>query len=317
MKLTNEQITSLTFGAVAIEEREDGLHFFKCTKRQIAAWTALSESLGERAEVTTTGVRLDLHTDARELRISGDGRFEVLINGLLRASLTPNGEESVSLALTDPLGAPQDEVRVTLVFPSHGCGILREVELVGATYARPHEFKKKLLFYGDSITQGWKSDWNCLSYAWRVTQFFDAESIIHGVGGGYFHPDLVDRVPLDPDAIVVAFGTNDFGKRETTDELRRYAQGFMDRIAEEYPDKTVFCISPIWRAVQEKPMGSFAECRAVIIDEALAHGFVHVDGLELVPPLPELFTDPNPLHPGDLGFGIYAENLIRVMAREL
>ena len=37
---------------------------------------------------------------------------------------------------------------------------------------------------------------------------------------------------------------------------------------------------------------------------------IHVDGLSLVPPIPEFFADTN-LHPNDLGFSLYAENLCR------
>ena len=38
MKLTYEQIKQITTGAIEIEQQEDGIHFYKCTKKQIAAW---------------------------------------------------------------------------------------------------------------------------------------------------------------------------------------------------------------------------------------------------------------------------------------
>ena len=87
----------------------------------------------------------------------------------------------------------------------------------------------------------------------------------------------------------------------------------MDLLAAEYQGKKIFCISPTWRAAQEKPMGHFRDCRCVVIEEAEKHGFIHINGLELVPPDPAFFADATPLHPNDLGFGIYAENLIRKM----
>ena len=58
------------------------------------------------------------------------------------------------------------------------------------------------------------------------------------------------------------------------------------------------------------PMGSFAECRRILASEAEARGMIHIDGLSLVPPLPELFAD-EWLHPNALGFGFYGENLTR------
>ena len=42
MKLTNQQMQNLTVGALWSEEKEDGLHFYKCTKKQIASLIILS-----------------------------------------------------------------------------------------------------------------------------------------------------------------------------------------------------------------------------------------------------------------------------------
>ena len=56
MKLTNQQILSVTVGAVHTEQIADGIRFYKCTPKQINAWYAQRQTLGERAE-TTTGIR--------------------------------------------------------------------------------------------------------------------------------------------------------------------------------------------------------------------------------------------------------------------
>lgn len=314
MKLSVNDIKKITFGTVRIEEREDGMHFFKCTDKQIAAWTALSETLGARAE-TTTGVRLDFHTDSKALTFEASGNFEVYINDLYRDKL--NMDElggKATVALNDPLGDELYDIRVTLIFPSHAVGVLKSVELDDGAYVKPHVFDTKLLFIGDSITQGWDSGYDSLSYAWRVTRFFNAESIIHGVGGGYFHKTIFDSIDFDPDTVIIALGTNDFGKNPTADDLRRNASEFMDEIASEYKGKKIFYISPLWREVQEKPMGKFQLCREVLIEEATKRDFIHINGLDLVPPCPVFFAD-MVLHPNALGFGIYAENLIRELQK--
>ena len=64
-------------------------------------------------------------------------------------------------------------------------------------------------------------------------------------------------------------------------------------------------------------MGHFRDCRRVIIEEATKRGFIHINGLDMVPPDPVFFADPKPLHPNALGFGIYAENLIRELQKHL
>jgi len=222
------------------------------------------------------------------------------------------------LDLCDPLGDPLTDARVTLIFPSHFIGgAFRSLTLDDGASFEPHRFDRKILFIGDSITQGWDSGWDSLSYAWRVMRFFNADAVVHGVGGGYFHASTFDFIDFDPDIVILALGTNDFSKYQTLDELRMRAAEFMDLLAGEYKGKKIFCISPTWRAAQEKPMGHFRECRRVVIEEALKHGFIHINGLDMVPPDPAFFADDTPLHPNALGFGIYAENLIREMQKHL
>lgn len=319
MQLTNEQIKSVGFGAVRTEETSDGIRFFKCTKKQSEAWQALSQSLGERAEGTTPGVRLDFHTDSKTFAFEGKGTFEVYINDLFRAKLKLQELGGrAELAICDPLGDPLEDARITLIFPSHALNpVIKSVTLDDGAYVRPHKFDRKILFVGDSITQGWDSGWDSLSYAWQVMRFFNADAVNHGVGGGYFHESTFDHIDFDPDFVILALGTNDFGKFATQDELRARAAELMDLLAQEYKGKKIFYISPIWRLVQEKPMGHFRECRAVLINEALKHGFIHVNGLDMVPPDPAFFADEKPLHPNAIGFGIYAQNLIRTLLGHL
>ncbi len=319
MNLTIEQIKSVTFGALQIEKLSNGLQFYKCTKKQSDAWYALSKTLGERAALTTPGVRLDFHTNSKHLSFEAVGTFEVYINDLFRAKFDMEKMGGLAtLDLCDPLCDALDEAHVTLVFPSHFLGAaLQSVALDDGSYIKPHKFDRKILFIGDSITQGWDSGYDSLSYAWRVMRFFNADGVIHGVGGGYFHPTIFDHIDFDPDIVILAFGTNDFGKCATVGEMRAKTSDFMDLLSREYAGKKIFCISPIWRAVQEKPMGHFRDCRQVVIDESTKRGFIHINGLDMVPPDPVFFADETPLHPNALGFGIYAENLIREMQKYL
>ena len=63
-------------------------------------------------------------------------------------------------------------------------------------------------------------------------------------------------------------------------------------------------------------MGTFENACAIVKEEAEALGLTVIDGLTLVPPMPEFFADEY-LHPNDLGFGVYAENLIRALNQHL
>ena len=319
MRLTTEQIKSVTFGALSVEEQADGLHFHKCTQKQETAFAAFNSGFFERAK-TTTGVRLDFHTTSKHLAFSATSgrKFEVYLNNLLRRQfdfdvLRAEGR-CAELDLTDVLGDKVDDIRVTLVFPSHSIGVLEFVELDDGATLVPHTFDRKILFLGDSITQGWNSDYDGFSYAWRVSRFFNAESVVQGIGGAFFHETVFDTVDFDPDTVIVALGTNDFSKFKTTDEMRAHVSAYLSLVASEYADKKLFVISPIWRADQEKTMGSFLDAREVVIRETEKLGLRHIDGLSLVPPMEEFMKD-GYLHPNDLGFSLYAENLIAQMIK--
>ena len=319
MRLTLEQIKSVAFGALSIEEQADGIHFHKCTKKQEMAFAAFSDGFLERAK-TTTCVCLDFHTTSKHLAFSSaSGRkFEVYLDNLLRRQfdcdvLRAEGR-CAELDLTDVLGGEADEIRVTLVFPSHSIGVLEYVELDDGATVVPHEFDRKLLFLGDSITQGWDSKYDSFSYAWRVSRFFNAESVVQGIGGAFFHETVFDTFDFDPDTVIVALGTNDFAKCSTMEELRTNASAYLSMVAKAYAKKQVFVISPVWRADQMKTMGTFFDAREVIVEEIKKSGLRHINGLSLVPPMEEFMADER-LHPNDLGFSLYAENLIAQMIK--
>ena len=315
MKLTFDQVKSVTVGSVKTEARDGGFYFAKCTDKQVAAWLAKSETLCKNSKATT-GVRLDFHTDSQKLSfkaISGQ-KYEVKIDGLSVAQYILSENDTVSLDIRDPLGNAKEEYRVTLVLPSHGpAAALEYVELDDGAFIRPHRFDMKMLFIGDSITQGWASSYDTYSYAYRVSDFFNAESVIQGIGGAYYNEDSFDHIDFDPDVVFVSYGTNDFSHYKTYDDFRAHSEAHLALIANEYKGKKIFVISPIWRDKRDgKAMGTFEGCRQIVIDGAEKFGLTHIDGLTLVPPLSALFQDEY-LHPNDNGFSFYAENLIKAI----
>jgi lysophospholipase L1-like esterase len=312
MRLSFNDIRCITLGAHKIEELEDGIHFYKCTEKQNKAWAAYSEVLGTRA-LTTTGIRLDFYTNSKTLVLKNKGgSFDIKLNGVLRGKTEASGEQTISL--TDVRGRHQDRMHVTLIFPSHSVGVIEYVELDDGAYFEPAERSMRIMFIGDSITQGYNSEYNSTSYAWRVTDHYGADALINGIGGAFFAPDTFDVPSFDPDVLVIAYGTNDYSRNVSLEEKHARVSGYLDLIKAEYSDKKVIVISPIWRCNEEgvNMPDSFDEFRTFIENEARARGFYAICGLSLVPPIRKLYADGH-LHPNDLGFAAYAENLIKQM----
>ena len=304
MKLSLESIKKLTVGAVEIEQAADGIHFYKMQKCQIEAFYALSEILGFRA-LTTTGIRLDFETDSEYLafEVKGGTKFEYLIDGVYCGTIP---DSRVRIGLSAPC-------RVTLCFPSHEIGVIDNVELSDGATATRHKFDKKVLFIGDSITQGWNSGIDTLSYAYRTSFALNFDSIIQGVGGAYFHASTFADSGFDPDTVIVAYGTNDVNHFKTKDEMVEKLRLYLEKVKETYKKSEICAISPIWVSggSEEKRMGNLWECYALIADEIEKCGVEHIRGLDLVPHDRRFFADD--LHPNAEGFGEYAGKLGEIL----
>jgi hypothetical protein len=320
MKLSFEAVKNITFGSIRSFEDADGMHFAKCTEKQVAAWKEFSDFLGTGA-AATTGVRLDFHTNSKRFAFkpSSGRRFELYVNGTFREVFLRNDEDDVEFSFV--INEPTEESRITLYFPSHDVpGVLSYVELDDGATLCPHKFDMKFFFIGDSITQGWNSHYDSLSYANRVSDFFNAESVIQGVGGAFFHENIFDpSIDFDPDVALVAFGTNDWGRFESIDELIEHTSKFLDAFADRFAGKKLFGISPIWRgnpSDEIRKTGYFKDVCEAVKNQIKAHGITLIEGEYLTPHMPDFYSDQY-LHPNGLGFGIYAENLCKALKDQI
>ncbi len=317
MILSCEQIKNITFGALSIKETEQGLLFTRCTEKQIEAWSALAPVLGERASVAT-GVCLDFHTNSKTVSFDAvAGKYEIYVNGLF-------AEQYIMEKLHEDgkrveYSVDGDEInRITIVFPCHNAqAVLKCFELDDGASITPHKYDMKMLFIGDSITQGWAAARDSLAYVPRTARFFNAELLNQGVGGAFYHESTFDSLDFDPDVVVVAYGTNDSGWYPTVDEMQEHAHKFLGLIKNEYAGKKtkVILISPIWRLeVSGERWKRYLGCCQAVKEEAEKYGFYFVDGHELVPRHISFFADAG-LHPNESGFSLYAENLIAKLVK--
>ena len=306
MKLTFDEIRALTHGADHITEEADGLHFHKCTERQETAWQAAGTPAG--IIFATTGVHLEFSTDAEaiDFEAPSGGKFEIWVNGLFYRQILAN--ELRAAGETPSLSLEPGVKQIMLALPSHTVGVLSSLSLEGATFVQPVAHEKKMLFLGDSITQGWDSKHDTLSYAYRTAMALGADFHICGIGGGRYLPATFDRIAFDPDIVVLAYGTNDFDSRHrTVEENVANIKGYFDSVKEAYGNRRVVVITPIWRAHKDAEWHRIA--RTSIANAAIEHGFEVVDGEGLFPKDTDFFADGS-THPNDLGYSIYAERLI-------
>ncbi len=313
-QLSYEEIKALIVGASEIVPVEDGLAPAKCSSRQLEAFRAAAPWIVDNVKATT-GVRIDFVTDSPTLAFgtaAGD-KFELLVDGVLAKQFL--GADARSFEIKGLEG----EHRITLAFPSHMTpGVLSSVSVEdGARVSRPR-YEKKLLFLGDSITQGWNARYDSQSFAYIVSRHLGAESLIQGVGGACFWPDTVpfrEEVGFDPDAVVVAYGTNDWSIIPSFETFRENLAGVLLNVKTRFPASKLFVVTPIWREDEggDRPMGPWDRCRGAVHDAAKSMFLCVVDGYSLVPH--DMFFMADALHPNDLGFAHYALGLIKEMEK--
>ncbi len=313
MKLTLQQIQSITTGAVNIFQNEDGIHFRRFTDNQIGILSQKIE-LFQRISRCTAGCQLSFYTDSNSimLDIAGGLKYEVLVDGLPAYFFPLEKPQQISFTL------PDGKKHIVITLPNYSEGILKSIGLDEGSFVQPYQYSRRFVFLGDSITQGAEASRDSFCFANRISQFFDAEMLNLGVSASSMFPEILEAVDFDPDAVFIAYGTNDYTNACSIEALEHTCRMYFEKVRSIYSNKKIFYISPLWRAdgSTERRTGTLDDCRQVLIKQCNAFGFVHIDGYSLVPHMPFYLND-GFLHPNDLGFSLYAQNLIRFLQGSL
>ena len=331
MQLNTETLKQLLKGALSIQNEDEWLRLYRFTKNQRNYYFEKTPDTLYPKTFATAGMKLDLVTDANEISFDFrvfaatsrtfysvdlyiDGVFcdEMYVMNILRKK-----SGSVSFVL------PEGTHRLTVYFPNLMRMDIANVRLAGASFAEPGPSKMKILCLGDSITQGYDAYHSSLSYVNRISEALDAEILNQAIGAEVFDEKILDEeLPFDPDLITIAYGTNDWAVLESKEQFLTGAENFFKKIKNIYPDKKIVYISPIWRGDYQRPFGTqdtavggFEESVKALQMLAKENGLFVVDGIPLTPHHSDFFADQF-LHPNDLGFGFYAENLLKALKKE-
>lgn len=319
--ITFEEIKPLFKGAVEIDQIDGIITAERFTACQRHAYDNNPDFLMKSH--ATSGVMLEVVTDAAALELeyrigAGSSRtwydFDVKVNGIL---VQHESHENFNLEPAGVLTVDLDgrENRVTIFFPPLAQAQVVRFSRIGGTFTRPAVRSKKLLSFGDSITQGYDARYPSVAYPVQAAEEFEAELFNKAIGGEFFNPDLlVEADPFVPDMITVAYGTNDWSKH-SREEFEAAATGFFHRLNELYPETPVWVIVPLWRKDCDRitGVGTFASAREFIVQTAQKYSNVTiVDGFQLLPQVTGIFSD-GYLHPNDFGFQFMAQKLIAAM----
>lgn len=307
MILTNEQLKKIYYGALNFDETEDGyLQAFQYTRQQMDYFEKVSEFWFERCSASTAKT-LEFQTTAQtfsmEYKIIWEGSedtVEVVEDGLISKiwyvkDLAKEGKLTYRLA--------EGRKTVMIYLPADATMLIRNFEVDAEVY--PVEKKEKVLWLGDSITQGYGPLRSAHTYVSVANRLLNYDILNQGIGGYVYDKNvLIDMDGYRPDKIIVSMGTNQYGTESMQD-----VEEYYEKLMEIYGDIPVLCITPIWRGDNPEGVDTLAEfCEK--LKKICEHysNITIVEGFKLVPHLSEYFLDD--LHPNALGMELYGRNLV-------
>ena len=329
MELSLQQIKAITCGAVCVEQGTEGVRFYRFNQRQMDMYAG-KKAVFYRKSQLTAGVKLCFRTDSTRLSMDvlletgGTSEIfglEVLVNGRSVGMIdtcqatgrTVEYQGSVykveEASGVFELGAGDKTVVVHL--PWSRITHLRSMRLEACTYLQPVKPNKILLAFGDSITHGVQAEHPSKRYVAQLADALDAQEYNKAIGGDQFCAEVVRlQDAIDPDYVLVSYGTNDWRNAKRPD-FERNCTDFFAALAERDFHCPIFVITPIWRADQdaESDFDSLHDVASFI--EKTASRLPNVKmlcGYDLVPHEAAYFGDGR-LHPNDAGFDDYFKNL--------
>lgn len=332
-----EKIREITAGAVRIEEKAGFVHLCRFTEEQEELYRERNEDFYMKS-FSASGVKLSFRTNSEnvllKVRVSqGSSRkyfsFDVFKDGEYMESLDNfSGMELLGdySKIDCPLGDFSKnfnlgcgEKTVCIHLPWSAKVMIEGIFTDDGSFVEGIKPQKKLLAFGDSITQGYDALRPHNRYISKLADFLGAQEFNKAIGGEVFFPELaLTKESFIPDIITVAYGTNDWNSTDSETFVKN-CRGFFDNLSKTYPDTKIFAITPIWRKEigEERVFGEFEKVEKLIGEITKDYENVKViSGFDFVLHEEKYFGDLR-LHPNDAGFGLYAKNLYGKIKEEI
>lgn len=308
MKLSNDELKKIYFGAYEFEETDDGyLQAFQHTKSQMSYLEDIDDFLYVRSFASTSKT-LEFKTDAAKVSFDykiiwkgSEDSFELMVDGLISKIVYV---KDLSDEGTLEFDLPEGTHDIVIYLAADATVLIRNFD-IDSSYEIPKK-SCKVLWIGDSITQGYGPLRSAETYVSIANRLLGYDIINQGIGAYYYDKNILEKMPgYDPDKIIVSLGTNQYGCGNMTG-IEEYYEKLIGIYGTDIP---ILCITPIWRGDHLEEIDvlmSFCEKLKSIVSKY--PNIKIVDGMTLVPHLFEYFLDG--LHPNCLGTECYGRNLV-------
>ena len=311
------KLEEMFHGTLWTEEKEGYLIPRRFTREQMDA-VSYEAFFYERTRCTAS-VTLELITEATELsfaykffmRTGVRSSFEVYTNGVLTHLYY---DDTLPDEGTLPLAFEGGKKVIEIYLPNYSEVGVKEL-LVGGAYRAVKRKRTKVLFFGDSITQGGGSKRSAQTYVNVAKRALDYEIVNLGIGGYLFENKLVKKIPLAPDKIIVALGTNQHGCTE--EESRERIASFFDALNERYGDIKKLVLLPVYCGNPgiENRREKYKRLNKLITELAGQYPNVQiVNAYGMIPHFEDYYME-DFVHPNALGMELYGNNLAKTIRK--
>jgi len=304
---SNEEIIDLATGYVRAYEKNGFPVFERVTPRQVEVLNGYN-GLWQR----TSGVSLNFHTNSKFVAMelfndyeSGDTSFDFYVDGVMAKSVNAVTLDEVTFF---KLNLDGEMHNVQIYYSNQSRGFLRNLAIEKDAVFEKHQYKKKILFLGDSITEGAGATTSSMCYANIVAREMDYEVLNQAISGYGHDADYIEMPEVAPDVILLAMGINDQGNANFEEKVREYHEK-LDKL---FGDKEIYIITPRWTSVHTDEQVLTA--KAKIIKSASRFDYMQIiEGDKTLPHDVKYFADG--VHPNNLGYHIEAVRVISTMKK--
>ncbi len=315
MIIQNYTLENYITGAVRFEEINGFLFPRRFTEKQ-STYVAKNDFLNPRSKMTASVV-LEFISDTKKIEFDAifleTSRnyysFDIYVDSIMKYSFS---KENVRAGTEEnfKIDFVAGKKKIQIYFPCLFETGIKNFYVDDNSIIEKIEKNKNILFFGDSITHGYATKFTSLTYANILSQQLNANALNQAIAGDVFKDmNLDENLMFNPDMIFVAYGTNDWWRGI---DITKTAQRYFDRLTKIYK-QDIYVILPIYRLdceeKQEMATMPFFEFRNVLKNLCGQYKNITViDSWDFVPHFPEFYED-GYLHPNDMGFILYSENL--------
>ncbi len=323
MKLQTENFKKIIHNVIEYEiDGNNSLHFRRFTKSQMDAYKAEANEWIMKANASAL-VTFDFVSDSEYIALKFDlypataqmwASFDLYVDGILceHKKFNDINVKLVSFEL------PEGEHRITIYFPWTVQTVVNEVHLSDGASIKEVSKSRKAIIFGDSITQGYVTEFTSLTYTSQVAMDADIELVNQGIGGYYFGINSIDEslISYNPDFLMIAYGTNDYTRYETRDMFEMNVSKYIEKLTSLFPNIKILAILPIYRndhnhLTRERYRDyTLEDARDILIRIYEKYNNITILKETEIPIIPEAFFS-DYLHPNELGFTFMAKSVVK------